>query len=245
MEEIEKQVQEEIEPIVESAIENNSTEVSPTGVDPELLGEVKKDHPKIEQPVESIDMVNFRKLRIAKNKAEEERDELYGRLARIDRERESAPRKNETEAQANKREIREIKNERRMERNIAETRNIENRLKDTYPDLEEVINSDNIEKLKDLDPNFARLVRNGSKDPNDLYHRVIAAYSLIKKHGIHVSDAHAGDRARVENNMAKPRPAVAASTTSEGLSEFAGFVNMNTEDRRRAIFEMARKRANG
>ena len=45
--------------------------------------------------------------------------------------------------------------------------------------------------------------------------------------------------------MAKPRPASAASSSSsEGLSDFASFAGMNTEERRAAIFKLARERAN-
>lgn len=195
-------------------------------------------------PVEQVDEVkelNFRALRNAKRKAEEERDELY---SRINESKKYKPVVNETELEKNRRDIRELKQSWQHQQDKVATENIERQLKETYPDLDNVINQDNIELLKARDANFSKMVNSSPTGPSDLYHRAIAAYSLIKKYGIHVDDKHVDARAKVAGNMAKPRPASAAATTSEGLADFSGFVNMNKSERRKAIFTMARNRAN-
>jgi hypothetical protein len=228
----------------------SETPVSETPVSETQVSQTQVSQTQPEAPVETPEQINFKALREAKRAVERERDELAAKIASSQKNTNDQPDANtstaqESEAEATKREIREIKESLRREREAAETRKIEAKLLETYPDLEKVVNMDNIEVLKARDANFAKLVASNPSSPSDLYNRAIAAYSLIKKYGIHVDDNHSDDRAKVEANMAKPRPASAASTASEGLADFAGFVNMNTEERRRAIFEMARKRANG
>lgn len=178
---------------------------------------------------------NFEALRESKQRIERERDELRAKL----KERDSG-------VDTSREDIKELKQNWVNQRNEVESNRIESQLRETYPDLDSVINNKNIEELKKKDKNFAKMIDSSSNNPNDLYHRAVAAYSLIKKHGIYVEDNYADDRARVSDNMSKPRPASSASTrTSEGLADFAAFSDMNTEERRKAIFKLARERANG
>lgn len=187
---------------------------------------------------------NFEALREAKKQAELERDELRAQLDA----RSNKPKQVESESETDmtRREIKELKQNWRDQRDAIEGNRIEAQLRETYPDLDKVINKNNLETLKARDKTFSKLVGSKPSSPDDLYHRAIAAYSLIKKYGIHVEDNHEGDRAKVAANMAKPRPASSAATTnSEGLAEFSAFTNMNSEERRKAVFKLARERANG
>ena len=197
------------------------------------------------ESVVANEKLNFEALREAKKQAELERDEMRAQLdARNNAP--AVPPKDESELEMTRREVRELKQNWKNQRDTAEANKIESQLRETYPDLDKVINKDNLELLKARDKTFSKLVNSRPSGPDDLYHRAIAAYSLIKKYGIHVEDKHVDDRARVAANMAKPRPASAAATTnSEGLAEFSAFTNMNSEERRKAVFKLARERANG
>ena len=204
------------------------------------------------------EQINFKALRQAKKQAEKERDELALRVKELSRVREDDPYDTSVDntsddddidaSSSNSRDIKELKRQWTAQQNQLKAKSIEEKLKSEFPDLEEVVTSDNIEVLKARDPNFAKIINRAPSDPDELYHRAVAAHTLIKKYGIYVKDNHVKDRARVEKNMAKPRPASsasAASTSSEGLSDFSSFAGMNEDDRRQAIFKLARERADG
>jgi len=178
----------------------------------------------LEEP-KSQKELNFEALRRSKRESELEVERLRKQLE----ERNKASKIKETEA---------------IEARLKEEA-IEARLKNEYKDLDKVLSPNNIEVLKARDPQFASIISSGKGAPEDLYHRAIAAYSLIKKYGIYIEDNHADDRARVEENLSKPKPTSAISSGSESLGEFAEFANMDTEERRRAIFKKVMERASG
>ena len=195
------------------------------------------------------DQINFKALRQAKKQAERERDELAAKIKELNSINKSNVSEDddvyEDDITKTRKDIQDLKRQWTAQQNQVKAQNIEQKLKAEFPDLESVVNEDNIEVLKARDPSFAKIINRAPSDPDELYHRAVAAYTLIKKYGIYVKDNHVKDRARVEKNMAKPRPASAASSSSsEGLSDFASFAGMNIEERRHAIFKLARERAN-
>jgi len=197
----------------------------------------------------SNEYLNFKALRQAKKQAERERDELAKKIEELSKSNSNQVSADddiyEDDVAQTRREIKDLKNQWIAQQNQVKTKTIEEKLKSEFPDLETVVNEDNIEVLKARDPNFARIINRAPNDPDELYHRAVAAYTLIKKYGIYIKDNHEKDRARVEKNMAKPRPAsAAAAKSSEGLSDFAEFANLNSEERNRAIMRLAKERAN-
>lgn len=198
------------------------------------------------------EQLNFKALRQAKKQVEKERDELARKVETFNTvNKQEVLQDDDTyddDLSKTRKEIQELKRQWTAQQNQVKAQNIEQKLKSEFPDLETVVNEDNIEVLKARDPNFARIINRAPSDPDELYHRAVAAYTLIKKYGIHapdVKDDHKKDRDRVQKNMAKPRPSAAAasSSASEGLSDFASFAGMNEDERRAAIYKLARERA--
>ena len=197
---------------------------------------------------------NFKALRQAKKQAEKERDELALQIKAFNLSRKNeVARTSDTEEDdvyeddmsKTRRELKDLQNKIYAQENQVKAKSIEVKLKTEFPDLEAVVNEDNIDTLKARDPNFAKIINRAPSDPDELYHRAVAAYTLIKKYGIYVKDDHVKDRARVEKNMAKPRPAQSrTSTPSEGLADFADFVGMDDQERSKAILKLAKERAN-
>jgi len=193
--------------------------------------------------------LNFKALREAKKQAERQRDELAKKIEELNKSNNSKISADddiyEDDITQTRKEIQDLKSQWIAQQNQIKTKIIEEKLKSEFPDLDTVINEDNIEVLKARDPNFARIINKIPNDPDELYHRAVTAYTLIKKYGIYIEDNHEKDRARVEKNMAKPRPAsAAAAKSSEGLSDFADFANLSTEERNKAIIRLAKERAN-
>ena len=208
---------------------------------------VSNDNINTDNEQQRNEQINFKALRQAKKRAEKERDELAKKIEELSNAKQNEVSDDiyEDDISKTRKEIQELKQQWQQQQNQVKARTIEEKLKSEFPDLETVVNEDNIEVLKARDPNFAKIINRAPNDPDELYHRAVAAYTLIKKYGIYVKDDHKKDREKVAKNMAKPRPASAASSsTSEGLADFSDFSSMNSEERRKAIFKLARERAN-
>ena len=219
-------------------MENNETELNNT----------QQEAPVTEAPTNnekqpSQQELNYKALREAKRKAEQERDALLAELNKY----KSTESKNTSDDVVVKtqKELEELKSQWTMYQQQAAAKQIEEKLKKEFPDLEKVVNDENIETLKARDADFANLTNSEIKSPQDLYNRAISAYALIKKYGIYVEDNFDKERKKVEENLSKPRPAHTAVSGqgSAGLSDFARFSNMNKAERSRAIEEMVRERA--
>ena len=78
----------------------------------------------------------------------------------------------------------------------------EARLKANYPDWEKVISDENLERLKQEDPDLMASIQY-NPDP---YSQYAAAYKAIKRQGIYKEDKYVADRQRAEQNANKPRP---------------------------------------
>lgn len=80
---------------------------------------------------------------------------------------------------------------------------LETRLKQTYPDYQEVLSDDNIAALKTMEPEIFA----GVESMNDKYLAVAAAYKWVKKLGIHEDSGSLTDkRQSIARNTAKPKP---------------------------------------
>lgn len=203
--------------------------------------EAKEDVPPTQQEL------NYKALREAKKKAENERDDFASKLKAIEDTKNNDDDDIYTDnVSKTQKELNELKQQWSLYQNQTVAHSIEQKLKTDFPDLELVVNEANIEVLKARDPHFAKITAKVMSDPNDLYNRAISAYALIKKYGIYVEDKYAKDRERVQKNLAKPRPASTAVSGegSAGLADFAEFAGLNETERRSAIFNLARKRAN-
>lgn len=85
---------------------------------------------------------------------------------------------------------------------------IEAKLKALYPDFDNVVNSENLKKLAESEPDIA----NNIKSSTDLYSKAITAYKTIKKFGILPEDFNSlQDRQRILANNSKPRSVASVS----------------------------------
>lgn len=115
-------------------------------------------------------------------------------------------------------------------------------IKAQYPDVEIVVSKENMELLREQDPEFAELLDTST----NFRSKVISAYKQIKKLGIHVEDNYKADRELAQRNANKPKP-LASVSPQQGdspLSRANPFVNGLTEDLKshyRKEMEEARK----
>lgn len=104
------------------------------------------------------------------------------------------------------------------------------RLKSQYPDFDKVVSVENIETLKEQYPEIADTLKAGS----DLYATGVAAYTMIKKLGIHaeLDPVQIAQKKAVQSNSTKPRP-IASLSPQQGdspLSHANAFANGLTDE---------------
>ncbi len=81
------------------------------------------------------------------------------------------------------------------------------RLRNTFPDFDKVVNTENVELLRDLEPDLAASINANQ----DLYTKASSAYKLIKKLGIYQEDSFKHEREHAQLNVNKPRPLASVS----------------------------------
>lgn len=83
----------------------------------------------------------------------------------------------------------------------------ESRLKSQFPDIDTVVNAENIERLRAEHPEIAMTL----KANPDFYSQAASAYKLIKSLGIYQDPKLEADRLQAQKNSAKPRPLTSVS----------------------------------
>lgn len=182
------------------------------------------------QPNESV-----RNLRLAKQKAERERDELVQRMQDIERRllgsgiigqisQSQAPQEEDLTLTINPDELAEGKHLLKVSKKMAKMENdfkekiaqyeqkaaalaAESQLRIQYPDIDKVINSDNIALLRDEYPELAATI---NANP-DIYSKSVAAYTMIKKLGIQEDPVANENQERIFQNSTKPRSSSSVS----------------------------------
>lgn len=192
---------------------------------------------KPQQPVETPAERNFRAL-VEKNKRlERERDEAL-RLAQEKQAAKTAEKIEELEEemligndeiaegkhlkQVTK-EIKKLKEELRQYKQTSTVMTEEAMLKAQYPDIEKVVSKENLDLLREQDPEFAMVLDSST----NFKAKVVSAYKQIKKLGIHVEDTYQNDREIAQRNAAKPKP-LASVSPQQGdspLSKANAFAN--------------------
>jgi hypothetical protein len=139
-------------------------------------------------------------------------------------------------------EIRKIKKELSDYKKTSVAMTQETLLRAQYPDLEKVVNKDNLAALKDADPDLAEALGTSTSTK-----ALITAYKQIKKLGIYAEDTYSNDREIAMKNANKPKP-LASVSPQQGdspLSHANAFANGLTEDLKKTLrkeMEEARKR---
>jgi len=123
---------------------------------------------------------------------------------------------------------------RNLEAHLYEDR-IQSYLTSKYPDFHKVVCDENINILKDTDPELAMTI--GSSP--DLYNKAVAAYKIIKNLGIYKENNYEAERKRVELNATKPRPlnSIAPRRGESPLGEANKFENGLTEELKKNLLK--------
>lgn len=158
---------------------------------------------------EQLQARNFRALKEAAERAQEERDELARKLKKYESSNKyedfDVKEDDLVEGKHFKRAMEKIRNlEERQQEYIKQTNeNIsEARLRSQYPDFDKVMTLDNVRKLSDAYPELAGLLN----ESPDLYSKASSAYTCIKKMGIYNEKPFQAEKKKTLENMVKPRP---------------------------------------
>lgn len=113
---------------------------------------------------------------------------------------------------------------------------VEQKLVRKYPDFEEVVSTENINRLKEEYPSVAKLV----SQSQDVESQGESAYLMLKKFGIY-EDKYKRERQTVNKNSNKPRPAQAVKKSRQNaLDNASGFIGgrITEEEKKRQWREM-------
>ena len=137
---------------------------------------------------------NAANLRMQLEQAQRERDEALRRL------------QEKSESPLGDDDLAEGKHLNRVQREIKALKEelVQTRIKAQYHDFDTVVTMDNLAILRDSYPELAATLQSSP----DLYTQASSAYTLIKKLGIAPDQQDIANRARVSQNVNKPRPAV-------------------------------------
>lgn len=216
---IDTETQEILETPVEQQIEQPVEQVEQVEapVEEKPIEESKPAEPV----VETYSSKRFKAIKEEKERAQRERDELMRMLQEERNRNQPQPQapvddfgiddNNFAEGKDLKRfakEVRELKQELQQYKQKTALEVTETRLRTEYPDFNKVFSDDNIELFKAEYPEIAETILNSNASP---YSVAKSAYKMIKQLGIHVEDNSAPDRAVVQKNLSKPRPAATVS----------------------------------
>jgi hypothetical protein len=172
---------------------------------------------------------SFKELRVQKEKAERERDDLMRRLQEIEYQKQlsakPAPPQQASEEDSDftlgpddiaegkhlskvQRHVKKLEEQIKQFQSQSTTLTAEAKLRAQYPDFDTVVSKDNIDTFRETYPELAQTLTSS----NDLYSKAVSAYTLIKKLGIAQNPAqYTQDVERAKTNAAKPRPLTSIS----------------------------------
>jgi hypothetical protein len=186
--------------------------------------------------------VNIARLREAKIKAEKEKAELAIKLVELQKQQQTTQEQREygdddfIEGKHLKKEIQDLKTQIESFKVQQKAQSDETRLKHTYNDFDKVVNKENIEKLKEIDPETAETIANSNAS---LYARGSAAYKRIKELGIISEDVFIDQKQKANSNASKPRPvnSISPQQGDSPLSMANAFANGLTDDLKKQLWK--------
>lgn len=168
-----------------------------------------------EPKVESQQAKNFRELREKAAQAEKRAQDMEARMQEImqQKEQQAQPSYDPEDLVSYKAMQQELQNVR--------SEMVETKLRTHYPDSQDVLTKENIDRLKKEDPELVESIR---LNP-DMYKQGVACYKAIKR--IQAYDTYKGDRERAQDNASKPRTLTSMNpqTANSPLSQANAFAN--------------------
>lgn len=209
-------------------------ETPPDVVQPhESEGQESSSH----QSQESDKDRNFRELRESKRQVESELRELREQMDRIARSQAPAPQEEEepelsdddlVEGKHLKRYIKRL--ESRLEQQAAAS--VPDRLKSKFSDFDQVVTPENVEKLKQAEPEMYATLVSGK----DLYTKGVSAYKALKSFGIVKTDPYIADKESVQKSHSRPMSAQAVKGQG-ALHEANAFAKGLTPELRKQLYQ--------
>jgi len=184
---------------------------------------------------------NIRALRESKERIQRERDEMARRLQEYESRANPQAPEEDLSLNLGENDLAEGKHLTKIQKQLTRQRDellrtqqqtnallVETKLKTEHPDIDKVVTVDNIKSLSELYPEIAQTLNSST----DYYSKAKAAYTMIKKFGIHVDDTFGSDRELAQRNAAKPRPlaSVSPQQADSPLSRANAFANGLTEE---------------
>lgn len=205
----------EEQPATEPALSEESSEES-EHVEPEA---------PVKRPVKTQED-NMRALREAKERAEQDREELLARVKQYENKQEESTYGDDDliEGKHLKKEIASVRKQlKNYEAQVAQATD-ETRLKTRFPDFDGVVTQKALESLREADPESLETI---AMSQSSLYSRGVAAYKRIKELGIYVEDNFENERASVQKNSTKPKPvnSISSQQGASPLSQANAFAN--------------------
>ena len=217
----------------------------------------QEEAPKQEETVqqETTQQRNFKNLRLEKEQLEKDRNEMLKRLEQYEKPKVIAEEEDLNINIADD-ELFEGKHYRKLEKQLKKQQDLletyqsqakvtatESKLKSQYSDFDKVVNEDNINLLRETEPEIAAAL---ASTP-DIYNKAVSAYKMIKKLGIYVEDSYGSDRDIAIKNSLKPKPA--ASVSPQGgdspLTKANAFANGLTPDLKRQLWKEMEEASKG
>jgi hypothetical protein len=185
--------------------------------------------------------INFQKLRSVKEQLERENQELKNWKQHHEKSyQQQLPQSDDdigiddddiVEGKVVKKLYTEIKNLKRAYEN-EKLSTIPDRLRSKFSDFDNVVTPQNIEKLKNLEPEIYSSIVSGS----DLYSKGVSAYKTLKAMGIVKDDQYIADKEKVQQNQQKPM-SVQAIRGQGALSDANAFARGLTPELRKQLQE--------
>lgn len=117
---------------------------------------------------------------------------------------------------------------------------VTNELRAKYGDFDDVLNRENIIKLRDLRPGLARTLH----QITDTREKAIETYHTIKDLGIYENNSYPQERNRIQQNVKKPRSINSVADKGNDPLNYAAFYEGGlTEDMKRKIYNDTKKKA--
>lgn len=186
-----------------------------------------------EQPVEQRpkpklkkdEYKNMANMRMQLEQAQKERDQALRKL------------QEKSEGQLGDDDIAEGRHLNRVQQEIKSLKEelVQARIKAQYHDFDSVVTMDNLASLRESYPELAASL----SSTTDLYTQAASAYTLIKKLGLAQDQETLSNRAKVQNNIAKPRPAASLSPQQgdSPLSKANAFSEGLSDDLKKQLFK--------
>lgn len=197
---------------------------------------------KAKEPVETAQEQNWREARRKMQELERQNRELSDAVQRM-----QVPEAKEEEILAKDDLLTVEQAERLIERRAAEMADraikqreaatLDDRLTAKYSDYAEIVSKENVELLKEQEPELAMSLSRLQDDP---YAQAVAAYKLMKKLGIGTTPSKNVEKEKAQKNLQKP-VSVNAATKSSAIGNVHNFENGLTKDLKAQLYAEMRE----